>query len=85
MTQTSIKLWGYTTTADKPRLDGLSSALFGLVCTQQMDRTCISWLPTVTMPSLDEYRRKNITYCGNCYPTPSTTNTDSTTEDTTTL
>jgi len=35
------------------------------------------------MPSLDEYGQMNITYCDNCRPTPSTTNIDSATEDTT--
>ena len=65
MTHAASSWWGYTTAADKQRLDAFVRLAVHarLYDTQQlMLRVCSSWSPTGTMPSSNEYRQTNISY-----------------------
>ena len=66
MTYAISAWWGYATAADSV-LSHLSDVLYALVCTQQMDQTCISWFLTRTKHCLHEYWRINIMCCDNYY------------------
>jgi len=72
--------WGYTTAADKQRLTALIRRAVRVVSTQQTDQTCASWSLTWTMHVLHEYRRLNIMYYNNCYPSLPAINMDYATE-----
>jgi len=50
---------------------------YALVCTQQMDQTCISWFQTGTKHCLHEYWRTKIMYCDNYYQILALTTMDS--------